>query len=268
VILFLRTADRVAANGLDSIADNQGGTFQMGSQRMQTAFSALQVSLADALDDPSLKPGRRQAGQKLKELCKELAEECKVVSENYVNALDRDQAKQDSSKLEFRGQLQSSLTKFAAAVGQLDDGLGTTAQAWGVEAAKGKPTPDALPPAPAMPERTAIAPTKSSAPADLLQVGTIWIGDGRQKLTVLERQGEVIVARFERTGAGPFIHIVHGTVKDGKFSWLAANVEGVKGGVGADNTGTINGEEVDFVYGEHGNTFSLHLDRSTAHPAP
>ncbi|MGA2496997.1 MAG: serine/threonine-protein kinase [Tepidisphaeraceae bacterium] len=144
VILFLRTANRVAVEGLDSVQQNPDGTFQAGATRMEAAFTALQRSLADALDAAGLAPERRKEGEALKALCKNLAEECKVIAENHANALDRDKAKEDNSKLEFRGLLQGSLASFAAATGNLDEEVARTAKGWGVEADKNTPTLDSV----------------------------------------------------------------------------------------------------------------------------
>ena len=111
---------------------------------MATAYTDVEQSLADALDSTDLKPGRAQEGQALKALCKELAEQTKVISDDYANALDRDKAKEDDSKLEFRGQLQSALSNFALQFGKLDDGIARAAREWGVEADKATPTTDAV----------------------------------------------------------------------------------------------------------------------------
>jgi len=107
VIVFLRTAASVAHDGLASVQANQNATFQSGSQKMDAAYTALQQSLADALAASDLTPARVKEGQSLKSLCKELAEQTKVIADDYSNASDRDKAKEDNSKLEFRGQLQS-----------------------------------------------------------------------------------------------------------------------------------------------------------------
>jgi hypothetical protein len=147
VILVLRTADDVTAKGLDSVQEDQAATFQEGSQRMEAAFAALQLALADALDDSGLKPERRKEGEALKALCKDLSEQCKVIADNYANAMDRDKAQQDASKLEFRGQLQASLGQFATVARRLDDEVVSTAKSWGIEAEKGTPTPDVVAPA-------------------------------------------------------------------------------------------------------------------------
>ena len=144
IILFLRTSDAVATEGLSSIQSDQAGTFQFGSKTMAAAFATLQKSLADASDGENLKPDELRTEKSLKQICKDLAEQCKVIAEDYDNALDRDKAREDGSKLEFRGQLQSSLTTFAAEVGQLDDEIARTARDWGISADHGTPTPDSL----------------------------------------------------------------------------------------------------------------------------
>jgi hypothetical protein len=172
VILFLRTVDRVAADGLDAVQSDQGSTFQSGVQRMDAGFALLQHSLADALDSGNLGPREQKTGKALKARCKELAEECKIIAENYANAMDREQAKQDASKLEFRAQLQASLSRFAASAGQLDDDVIITVKAWGLDADKATPAKDAVIAAPPVGRkeqagaRTA-APLVPAAPASI-----------------------------------------------------------------------------------------------------
>jgi hypothetical protein len=132
---------------------------------MATAYTALEQSLADTLDSSDLKTDRAQEGQALKALCKELAEQTKVISDDYANALDRDKAKEDNSKLEFRGQLQSSLSNFALQFGKLDDGIGRAAREWGVEADKATPTTDAVVPAVAVQKPAApVIPSQAAQP--------------------------------------------------------------------------------------------------------
>lgn len=190
VVLFLRVADRVAVESLESVKDGQAGTFHVGNLRMDAAFKVLQLALADALDAADLAPERKKQGETLKALCKQITEECKVIDENCANALDRDKAKQDNSKLEFRGQLQASLSKYAVEAIRLDDTIADTARNWGVEADKAAPTPDAVPPAPAIKTdalaavAAAPAAATSAAPASdvaaagsisaIFQVGSSW----------------------------------------------------------------------------------------------
>jgi len=163
VILFLRTAASVAHDGLDSIQGSQGATFISGARRMDAAYTALQQSLADAQDAAALPADQTKDGQALKALCKELAEQTKVIADDYSNALDRDRANEDNSKLEFRGQLQSSLSSFATEFGKLDDGVTQTAKSWGVSPDKGTPTPDAV--AVAAAQMPAEQPPAAEAPA-------------------------------------------------------------------------------------------------------
>ena len=63
VILFLRTADQIAVRSLDPLATDQAATFDAASQRMAAAYQTLQLSLADALDSPGLKPERLKEAQ-------------------------------------------------------------------------------------------------------------------------------------------------------------------------------------------------------------
>jgi len=163
LVLFLRTADRVAADGLESIQADQAATFQAGSQRMATAFASLRFSLVDPLDNPELPADRKKDAEAIKALCKEVSEECKVISDNYGNALDRDKAKQDASKLEFRGQLQTSLGEFASALGTLDDAIVATAKAWGIEPDRATPASDSVPPQ-ILSVSTGSGPTQAAPP--------------------------------------------------------------------------------------------------------
>jgi len=148
MVLFVRTAAAVASDGVESITVSQGGTFTAGEHRMAAAYAALQKSLADVPGGEGLKPEHAKDLQLLKSLCKELAEQCKVTADDYANALDRDQAREDSSKLEFRGQLQQSLTRFTSEFATLADGVSQTAREWAVEEIRGTPSPDVVPPSP------------------------------------------------------------------------------------------------------------------------
>jgi len=114
-----------------------------------------------------LKEVDRKQAEGLKALCKQLADESSVVAENYRNALDRDRAKEDDSKLVFRGKLQESLAKFSVTVAELDDQVGEAAKAWGVGVEKGVNSPDALPTGIATPATPAspIAPASNAAQA-------------------------------------------------------------------------------------------------------
>ncbi len=103
-------------------------------------------------------------------------------------------------------------------------------------------------------------------PADPFQEKSVWVSTaGQQKtLTVIERKGETFRARFE-IGVG-FERVVSGTVKDGKISWLAKDVQAIRGGVGGDNQATITSDKdgplLDFTYrvkGGSGGAFQLRL---------
>jgi serine/threonine protein kinase len=172
LILFLRTAASVAHDGLNSIETDQSATFVSGSQRMAAAYTALEQSLADALDPSVLKPGEVNDGQALKALCKEIAEQSKVIADDYSNALDRDKAKEDDSKLQFRGQLQSSLSSFATEFGKLDDEITQTAAGWGLLPDKAMPNADAVPTAVAVAPTVGVNPAVALTPSGGPQVAT------------------------------------------------------------------------------------------------
>jgi len=260
VVLFLRTANQIALEGADSAKADQAAVFQNHAQRMEAAFATLRRSLADASDNAALKPDRKKEGEALKALSKDLAEECKVISDNYANALDRDAARQDASKLEFRAELQKSLGKFSAAVGRLDEAVSSVAAAWGVEGDKGTPTPDSV---------ASVSRVKPGG--DAIQAGTIWSANEAglvKKLTILERHGDNFKAKYD---VGPkIVRIISGVVKDGKMMWLAKDVQGIQGGAGGDNTGTISGNRIDFEWhpptGKGGGNFTLYLETSYTTP--
>jgi hypothetical protein len=155
VILFLKTAAGVAHQGLDTIQNDQDATFHLGKSQLDAAYAALEQAMADALDPSILSPAHVQEGLALKELCKGLDEEAKVITDDYSNARDRDAAKEDDSKLQFRGQLQSSLSEYATQFGKLDDEIGSAARGWSI-------SPDRSAPATA---RAAVAPAVPDDPA-------------------------------------------------------------------------------------------------------
>jgi hypothetical protein len=142
VILFLHTAASVAGNGLESIQNDQTTTFAATSKRMEAAYGLLQKSLADSLNAADLKPDHAKQGQALKALCKALAEETKVMADNYANAMDRDKANEDASKLEFRGLLQRSISSFATQLAKLDDETSQTAVLWSIKPVMDLANPD------------------------------------------------------------------------------------------------------------------------------
>lgn len=145
VVLFLRTADRVAGDSLESIKTNLDGTFADQGLRMNAAYGALRGSVADAMLATDLNEADKKQVEGLKALCKQLVDESSVVADNYRSALDRDRAKEDDSKLVFRGKLQESLAKFSATVVELEAQVGEAAKAWGISIEKGVSSPDALP---------------------------------------------------------------------------------------------------------------------------
>ncbi|MBP7936885.1 MAG: hypothetical protein KA354_19765 [Phycisphaerae bacterium] len=180
--LFIRTADQAAIDGLKTVEADQEGTFGGLNARMTVAYEALRKSLADSLDAAdSLKTDDRRQAEEMLTSCKEVFEYCTVVGTNYRNALDRDRAREDNSKLAFREQLQASLAGFAAAVADLHDQLGAAAQAWGISYEKGVVTSDAVPAMPvgpgtkpgpesASPEKAEPAADMGSRTVDLLKL--------------------------------------------------------------------------------------------------
>jgi hypothetical protein len=57
---------------------------------------------------------------------------------------------------------------------------------------------------------------------------------------------------------GGFERLVTGTVKDGKISWLAKDVQAIKGGIGGDNQATLSSDKdgplLDFTFREKDGT--------------
>jgi hypothetical protein len=111
---------------------------------MNAAYTSLRTSLADALLAGALKEDDKTKADGLKTLCKQLSEECAVIADNSTNALDRDKAKEDNSKLQFRGRLQESIAKFASGVAELDVQLGQLAKTWSITPETGVATADSL----------------------------------------------------------------------------------------------------------------------------
>ena len=75
---------------------------------------------------------------------------------------------------------------------------------------------------------------------DPFQQNTLWIGNFNMLdmgIQVTHRDGEKFKARFVH---GPdVIRDVIGTIKEGRFIWLANDVKAIKGGQGADFSGTV-----------------------------
>ena len=261
-ILFLRTADKAVAEAMETVESDPAGTFSALNQRVKAGYAALQESTADSLNARGLTPEQRHEGEALKAMCKRLAEECAVVTDNYEKALDSDKAKEDGSKLEFRGQLQTLLMKFAAGVAELDERLQKAAAGWKVVAESGTASPDQVPAAPISPKALGRQPKNGlpepAAGADLFQPGTVW-SQGGKKLTVLDRRGDTFRARFEQPN---IVREFSGTATNGEVIWLAKDVHAIRGGAGGDNHGTVHGTTIDFVYNDqtgHLKSFSLSL---------
>jgi peptidoglycan hydrolase-like protein with peptidoglycan-binding domain len=177
LILMLRTADQSALQGLEGVEADQAATFVDLNQRMKAAYGMVQESLANALPAADIIPEDRKEAEALKGLCKQLAEQSTIIADNHRKALDSDRAREDSSKLEFRSQLQGSLARFSATIAELDDRLGTTAAEWGLTAEVRVESSDKLPerhPAAGRPNSVAPAtPVKQSVAEDAGVAGRI-----------------------------------------------------------------------------------------------
>src|SRR6185437_14355998 len=122
--------------------------------RMKAAYATLRASLADSMLGSDLKPDDKKQADSLKAVCKQLWDESSIVADNYRNALDRDQAKEDNSKLIFREKLQESLAKFSATTAELDVEVSDAGKKWGISPEKGVATTDSLPTSIAKIEKT------------------------------------------------------------------------------------------------------------------
>jgi hypothetical protein len=102
---------------------------------------------------------------------------------------------------------------------------------------------------------------------DAFRPGSVWISFQNNKatkgtFTVLERKGENFKAMFEVNENN--IREVKGTIKDNKIHWNAKDTRPLKGGQGADNHGTIKGEEIAMTFsvqGQHRGDFVLKLKK-------
>jgi hypothetical protein len=144
-ILFLRTADKAIATALDAVEQNQDATFADLQQRTKDAYAALQQSMADATAAPQLKPEELRDADAVKSICKQAMEECEIIFDNYRQARGSERAKDDPSRLAFRGQLQSAIAHLGTTLLTLDDRITAAADGWHVAANQGAPSPDKLP---------------------------------------------------------------------------------------------------------------------------
>lgn len=94
--------------------------------------------------------------------------------------------------------------------------------------------------------------------ADLLVKGSVWLGEmPKMVFTILERDGESFKARFVQPA---FDREVAGTIKDGKISWLAKDVQATRGNKGGDNEGKIFPDgTIDFVADKGAVRYTLKL---------
>ena len=68
---------------------------------------------------------------------------------------------------------------------------------------------------------------------------SVW-SEGDLTMTIIERNAETFKAKFETK---EWSRIVEGTIKGAKVTWLAKDVQPIKGGSGGDNFGTISKDE-------------------------
>jgi serine/threonine protein kinase len=189
-IAFLRAVDSAAAEALEALdgeSPDQEKTFKELNQKMSGAYKSLQSELAVLLDGESKKEDATEI-KELKALCKRLSEQSANLADNYRKAAEADRNKEDSSKLSFRQELQSSLYTFASTAGVLDERLKKVAGAWEVKGsqnagaasppAAGKPTNSA---SGARQNQTAKSPAGTPGGIDLAldedfpKVDSLWI---------------------------------------------------------------------------------------------
>lgn len=95
------------------------------------------------------------------------------------------------------------------------------------------------------------APPKGTTPAtDLIVKDSVWVDAvyGKSVITIFERSGETYRGRYV---SAYFDREVTGTIKDGKISWLAKDVQGTRGGQGGDHEGIVYADgSIDFVVTE------------------
>jgi hypothetical protein len=169
-VLFLRTADKALALALDSMDGDQSAVFSALSQRIKTAYGALQESMADVMYSPQLSPTDAKDADAIKTLCKNVTEECSVIADNFTQAMQSDAAKEDASKLAYRAQLQSSLARLSTLMSDLDHHINTEAATWHITPISGTASADTLPTWSAAPTATntpAIASTPTAAPTPI-----------------------------------------------------------------------------------------------------
>ena len=188
-ILYLRTADKALATALDSIDTDQNAAFFDLQQRTKAAYAVLQQSMADTLSSPGLSAAHAKDGEEMKALCKQLTEECTVITDNYKKALESDKAREDSSKLAFRGQLQSSLASLPSMFAEIDERLTKAADSWHVTAVAKVDSPDDLP---VWPQRNGTA----AATAGPAPIG-VPTADGQSVLATMSANASAILQQTD-----------------------------------------------------------------------
>jgi hypothetical protein len=82
LVLFLRTADRIAGDGLNLVKDDQAAAFAQLDPQMKGAYAMLRAALADAILSPDLTAEDKKQAEALKSLCKQLWQKSKGISKN------------------------------------------------------------------------------------------------------------------------------------------------------------------------------------------
>ncbi len=91
--------------------------------------------------------------------------------------------------------------------------------------------------------RDAATPPSGSAP---FRIGSVWANPTKRlRLEVLERDDRSFKARFT---AGDSLREVRGKIEGNRITWMATDARVIRGSVGADNQGTIQGNTIDLSW--------------------
>jgi hypothetical protein len=142
LVLFLRTADQVAAKSAETVGDDQERTFNSLKETVQSAQATAQESAFRASQSADLDAADQTLIKDALAITKRMAAICKNTAESYRLALEGDAAEDEQRKLTFRAQLQESLLAFSSATAELDGAISKMATDWGIHGQAGVDNPD------------------------------------------------------------------------------------------------------------------------------
>ena len=145
MILFLRTADHLAARSAESVKKDQEKTLSDLKVDILAAQAALQEGVFHAQKSAELNPTDAQQAKETLVIAKRMEALAKNISEAYQLALEGDAAQDEPRKLTFRAQLQESLLAFADSTAEMDGAIKKLATAWNVKGEVGIDAPDKIP---------------------------------------------------------------------------------------------------------------------------